>query len=284
MRKSSKFLTGFVLSDVLLWLISSPRFALKFYQAKVFETFGVRGPMEELLAFKEFENFPVFLEAVDGTVMQGWFYQGPGDKLFVYNMGRNSDIAKSLANARVMLAAGASVFTFEYRGFGSTAGKPSLKSICEDGLTAYDFARDQLGYDESAIIIYGESLGAGVASYVSDCRPAAGLVLQSGFASFEHIGKKQKKFLRIYPNFLFPRALNNEERVARAHPPLLVIHGEQDTFIPVDQAHRIFDAACPPRQLALLPNSHHRDMAELDWDAYLKALTGYLGRLPRVAR
>lgn len=279
MTKAIKRVVGFCLSNLVLWLALSPRFAIKLYQLKLFKIFGEPGSLESLRNFNDVENFPVDFAAIDGTMLHGWFYKGQGSKIFVYNMGRNSDLGKSLANARAMLAAGASVFTYEYRGFGSTAGKPSVKGICEDGLTAYDVVLAQLGYDPANIIVYGESLGAGVASFVTEHRATAGLVLQSGFASFDAIGKSQQRFLRLYPRFLFPRLLNNRQTVARQHPPLLVIHGAQDTFIPVKQAHLIFDAACEPKKLVLLPNSHHRDMATLDWQPFVSALADFLATL-----
>jgi fermentation-respiration switch protein FrsA (DUF1100 family) len=281
MKKSIKFLVGFAVSDLILWLAMSPRIATKLYHSKLFKSNGVRGSMQSLRDFNEVQTSEITFRAKDGTPLRGWFYKHPtSSKVFIYNQGRSSDLGKSLTYAKVMLAAGASVFCYEYRGFGDTPGKPSVVGICEDGLTAYDYVSGKLGYQADNIVIYGESLGAGVAAYVSERRKAAGLVLQSGFASLERIGKDMVTALRVYPSWLFPRpSLDNAKAVTHAHPPLLVIHGVNDEVIPVHHSRLIYDGACGSKQLVQLPNSGHTNLVEADGPAFVGALRSFLTAL-----
>jgi len=281
MKKSLKLMVGFALSDLFLWIAMSPRFATKLYHSKLFKFDGERGSMELVRQFNEVETSTVAFRAKDGTPLRGCFYKHPtSEKVFIYNQGRNSDLGKALNYAKVMLAAGASVFSYEYRGFGETPGNPSVVGICEDGLTAYDFVRDNLGYQADNIVIYGESLGAGVAAYVAERRAAAGLVLQSGFASLERIGKEMFAALKVYPGWLFPRpTLDNARAVKKNHPPLLVIHGVNDEVIPVHHSRLIFDGASGSKQLVQLPNSGHTNLVEADGPAFVGALRNFLTAL-----
>lgn len=281
MKKSIKYAVGAAAVGQLLWIALSPRFATKLYHSKLFKGNGVRGSMQDVREFKDVETVEVEFRAKDGTLLHGWYYKHPtSKKVFIYNQGRCSDLGKALNYAKVMLAAGASVFSHEYRGFGDTPGKPSVVGICEDGLNAYDYVVNNLGYDPSDIIIYGESLGAGVAAYVSQHRKAAGLVLQSGFASLERIGKDMFSVLRAYPSWLFPRfGLDNAKAMRGTHPPLLVIHGIQDEVIPVHHSRLIFDGASGNKRLVHLPNSRHTDLVEQDGPAFVGALKDFLGAL-----
>lgn len=281
MKKSIKLMAGFALADLFLWIAVSPRFATKLYHSKLFRRDGERGSMDLVRQYNEVETSPVEFKAKDGTTLRGWFYKHPtSTKVFIYNQGRNSDLGKALNYAKVMLAAGASVFSYEYRGFGDTPGYPSVVGICEDGLTAYDFVSKQLGYQAQDIVIYGESLGAGVAAYVAERRQAAGLVLQSGFASLERIGKEMFAALKVYPGWLFPRpTLDNARAVKKIQPPLLVIHGVQDEVIPVHHSRLIFDGALGHKQLVQLPNSGHTNLVEADGPAFVGALRNFLTAL-----
>lgn len=281
MKKSIKLMAGFALADLFLWIAVSPRFATKLYHSKLFKRDGERGSMDLVRQYDEVETSPVEFKAKDGTALRGWFYKHPtSTKVFIYNQGRNSDLGKALNYAKVMLAAGASVFSYEYRGFGDTPGYPSVVGICEDGLTAYDFVTKQLGYQAEDIVIYGESLGAGVAAYVAERRKAAGLVLQSGFASLERIGKEMFAALKVYPGWLFPRpTLDNARAVKKIQPPLLVIHGVQDEVIPVHHSRLIFDGARGRKQLVQLPNSGHTNLVEADGPAFVGALRNFLTAL-----
>jgi hypothetical protein len=281
MKKTIKYAIGFAVSDLILWLAMSPRFATKLYHSKLFKSEGEPGSMQLVRDFNEVETSSLDFPAHDGTPLHGWFYKHPtSKKVFIYNMGRSSDLGKSLKYAKVMLAAGGSVFAYEYRGFGSTSGKPSVIGICEDGLAAYDYVAGRLGYQVNDIVIYGESLGAGVATYVAERRNAAGLVLQSGFASLERIGKEMVAALKVYPSWLFPRPrLDNAEAVTRKHPPLLVIHGVNDEVIPVHHSRLIYDGASGRKQLVHLKNSGHCDLADADGPAFVGALRNFLSAI-----
>lgn len=212
--------------------------------------------------------------------LQGHLYTGiPGDKLIVYFGGRRSNHAKNVIRAKALLETGASVFIFDYRGFGETHGRATLSTLLEDGIAAYDVAVS-LGYDGDRTILYGESLGAAVAAYVSSKRRSAGLILQSGFSSLELQIKEMIPPLRIYPRFMFPKLrLSTSESIRQGHPPLLILHGDKDRVVNKSHAKQLFADGGPQTRLVLLPGAKHQGLHfRQDWfcavNDFISSLSG----------
>ncbi len=181
-------------------------------------------------------------------------------KLVVYYGGRRSNQVKNLIRANALLQTGVSVFTFDYRGFGNTEGRATVSSLLEDGLAAYD-AVIALGYTADQIVLYGESLGAAVAAYVSSKRTSCGLILQSGFSSLEVQIKDMIPLLRIYPGFMFPELhLSTVDSIRPGHPPLLILHGDNDAVVDKKHSEWMAKAAGSNTKLVVLPGATHKDM------------------------
>ncbi len=267
-NKAQLALTGF-----LLWLCLSPHVARKIYEAVLMPRIRSelpfwKGPADtpvEELAFQTGRK----------QELKGHYYKHPkARKLVIYFGGRRSNIHKNSIRAEALLKATVSVFTFEYRGFGDAAGKATSRSIVEDGLAAYDAVRT-LGFNADQIVLYGESLGVAVASYVSARRPAAALILQSGFSSLDEQVKDMFPLLRIYPSFMFPRQnLSAVRHIAFEHPPLLVIHGDRDPVVQAKHAKRLAKAGGKNTTLVMLEGADHGEVYERsDW---LETVTKFL--------
>ncbi len=281
MRKSTKVLLGGAAIAKIAWLCLSPRVATKLYHSKLFRNDQGQGPEVLLDAFNDVQNYRVAVKTVDGTKLRGWYFKHPtASKVWLFFMGRASDIPKNLGYVRMLLEAGASVFIFEYRGFGKSPGKPSIVGVCQDALAAYDCLVEEFGYNGNQIVFYGTSLGAAIAAHVSTVRSYAGRVLQSGFASLESIGKEMLGLLKVYPTLLFPRPLLDTINIVRKNDkPLLIMHGKHDDVIPVSHSHRIFAAAAEPKRLVVLDHSAHKGIDLTDRAPVVEALTRFLHEL-----
>ena len=275
------FIGALAAAAVTPWVLFSPRMAQWLYQSQLFHPEEGKGSMEALKAFRDVENHPVLFRTHDGDAVCGWlFRQSKSRKIILLSHGNAGDIARRLDLIKLLLRSGATVFAYDYRGFGLTAGKATLRGICEDGLAAYDFVRDELGYRPEDIVLYGESLGTGVTGFISERRQCAGLILQSGFKSLVAIAKEKVKATRAYPTFMFPQPrLDNLAVVKRKHPPLLLIHGEKDTTIPFSHSVEMFAAASEPKQFVPLPECGHTDLSDIDPDFYAKSVSDFIASL-----
>lgn len=266
----------------LAYLVLSPRFAKSLYHKKIFKN-EVENPcrFDLLEAFVHSDKKQHYFRAADGKRMHGWMFRNNKSRdVILYCIGRTSCITNCLENVAMLLESGYSVFIYEYRGFGASEGfnkkQPSIESICQDGITAYDYMVYDLGFRASDITVYGESLGTGVASHISLTRPMRGLILQSGFASLKRIGEHLMPMLRAYPKWLYPKVNLDTERTLRgSHPPLLILHGQKDEVIPYAHAEILFAAASGIKRLVALPNSMHRFIFHTDQELFTKSVSEF---------
>ncbi len=266
-----------ILTGLLIWLGLSPRVAHYVYVRILMPrcrsaSLDNRQPTENLI-------HPVSFPSGRVHTLCGHVYTGASSqKLVIYYGGRRSNQAKNLIRVNALLKTGASVFTFNYRGFDDTEGRASVASLLEDGLAAYD-AVIKLGYGAEQIVLYGESLGAAVAAHVSSKRRSSGLVLQSGFSSLDIQIKDMIPVLRIYPRFMFPDLkLSTAESISQFHPPLLILHGDKDPVVDKKHSEWLAKAAGVDTRLVVLPGATHINVhSRPDW---LEAVSDFIASLP----
>ncbi len=123
---------------------------------------------------------------------------------------------------------GFAVLLLEYPGYGRAPGAPSEKSIMEAARAAYDWAVADPRVDPARIATYGRSLGGGVAARLATERPVAAVILESAFTS---VADFAARFLA--PAFLIRDPFDTREALTSYRGPLLVIHGRQDTIVPI---------------------------------------------------
>lgn len=220
----------------------------------------------------------VFFPTARGRKLHGWFLKKPGSRrVLLFSHGNAGNISYRAAIARLMVQAGASVFMYDYQGYGLSEGRPSLKGICQDALAAYDHLTGSEGAGAGEVVLYGESLGAGVSCYLASRRQCAGIVLQSAFSSLRRIGGEVMPFVRIYPSWLFPKPdLDNLAFLRDEHPPVLMFHGRLDSLIPFSHAQELFELATAPKTLVPLPMAGHNDISGTEPDCFRQELGRFL--------
>ena len=207
----------------------------------------------------------VELKTEDGSVLKGWHFQHSkkhhsdddlkeGEAanvphlLMIYFPGNSLNRKERLTDLLEMTHCGFDLLIFDYRGFGDSSGSPNESQLTGDAKRIWKFATETLGYSESKIVIFGESLGGAVAISLWDSdsqktsefpRPAA-LVLSSTFASLRETVQWH------YPYFLFQYCLwdtwNSIDIAPRVQVPVIVTHGTADAFVPIEQGKRLSEA------------------------------------------
>ncbi len=264
---SAKIKTTFLalLIGFLFWLGLSPQVAHKIYEMVLMPRLRSDDPIS--ISAAECCVRPFTFQSSKGRVLQGRHYVHPtSKKLVVYYGGRRSNFARNSQRAIALLKIGVSGVIFEYQGFGETPGRASSNSIVQDGLAAYD-AAIALGFSPENIVLYGESLGVAVASYVGSQRKAAAMILQSGFGSLEVQIKDMVPLLRIYPSFMFSdQKLSSVKNISTGHPPLLILHGDRDPIVRDKHAKWLASVAGSDTTLVILNGATHGEIYERqDW-------------------
>ena len=266
---------------LVLYLLFCPRLNHFFYRPLLFHPWksAQSEPVAPPLAGVVGEN--VYFPSENGKMLNGWLYQNPkATYTIIFNHGNGGNVAVRADLVQLLLMAGASVFIYDYQGYGESVGQPTVEGICEDGASAYKYLTVSRGVSPDKIILYGESLGAAVASNISSRFECKALVLQSGFSSLYRIACEVFPLLRIYPAFLFPSpGLDNLSVLSKPHPPVLLIHGDEDAVIPVEHAKALYEQAVGPKKFLELPKTGHADIYATAAHVYVRAMKTFLSTL-----
>ena len=159
---------------------------------------------------------------------------------------------------------GFSVFAYDYRGYGTSDGRPSERNAYEDANAAYAYLTQQLKTLPSQIIVYGRSVGGGSATELASQHPVGGVILESTFTS---------AFRVVVPFPLLPfDKFPNLNKIQKARSPVLVMHGRADRTIPFQHGQRLYDAAPEPKAFLWIAEAGHNDFAWVAGDRLKQAL------------
>ena len=202
----------------------------------------------------------IVFKSAEGKKLIAWYRPAAkGERTLLYFPGNSGNVAARAGKIKAIVADGYGVFIVNYRGFGGSASRPTEKRLVRDAVTAYDTLRG-LGVPPRDIVLYGESLGTGVATQVCQQREAEGLVLESPFTSVVDVGKLAWPLLPL--KHIMVDQYRTIDRIGSVDVPLFIIHGGRDAVIPLDMARRIFHAANDPKTLTVVPRAGHNDLFE----------------------
>jgi fermentation-respiration switch protein FrsA (DUF1100 family) len=197
------------------------------------------------------------LETPDGARVLAWYGKAePGQPTILYFHGNGGSLETRSERIRKYMARGLGVFMMTYRGFGGSSGAPSESANVADATLAYDRLR-ALGVGAADIILYGESLGTGVAVQVAAARPAAGLVLDAPYTSMVELAALHYPY--VPGRWLMTDRYETRRHIADVTAPLLVIHGEADDVGPVAMGREVYALAPGPKTLRTFPGAGHGD-------------------------
>ena len=146
-----------------------------------------------------------------------------------------------------------------WRGFSGNDGKPSEQGLYEDGKSAIDWLK-QKGVPEKNIILYGESLGTGVATQLAQNKKFAGVILETPFTSMIDAAKIFYPYIPV--NLLLKDKFENYKKIKNINSPILVMHGEKDQIVPFSMGKKIYEIANKPKYSHFTKYDNH--MMEYD--------------------
>ena len=160
-----------------------------------------------------------------------------------------------------------------YRGYSGAAGRPTEAGLIADGRALLDRLHEE-GWPAGRLVLYGESLGSGVATRLASERKAAGLVLEAPFTSAAAVAQRHYWYLPAY--WLTRDRFDNLSRIGEVGAPILILHGERDRTVPVAHSRRLAERAGDGCELAIYPDAGHADLYEHGAEQRVR---GFLNRL-----
>jgi hypothetical protein len=214
--------------------------------------------------------------------IESWFYPCPAHQkeatapVVIFFHGNRELIDEWPELLHPFLNLGISLYLIEFPGYGRSDGPSTQSTIVEASVLAYDTLIQQEHIEPNQVILFGRSLGTGVACALAAQRNSAALMLMSPFTSLRPYARR----------FLFPRCLLHDSwdnlQVLRQYThPVLIIHGKYDTIVPYKEGQKLHHIAKNSQLLSL--NCGHNECPK-DWDLFWEEVTSFLSRTRLLAQ
>ena len=207
----------------------------------------------------------------DGEKVIVWHLPArPGHPVILYFHGNGDFLAGFFGRFRDVIADGTGVVALSYRGYAGSSGQPSEQGLLRDAAAAYAFTTAR--YSADKIVVWGFSLGSGVAVALAAEQPVGKVILEAPYASIAEVAASA---FPIFPVRLVMRdPFHSDQRIARVKAPLLFMHGARDRTIPIGFGERLFALAHEPKQFVRFPEGGHNDLDDFGATATVRQFIG----------
>jgi fermentation-respiration switch protein FrsA (DUF1100 family) len=231
----------------------------------------------------------VEFKAEDGTALFAWFFPARGEAraTVLYLHGNAENISTHFANVAWMPAKGFNVLALDYRGYGGSEGKPSLRGAQLDIDAAMSALLARADVDPKRIYIFGQSLGGALAIYygahTTHRANVRAIIVDSPFSDYRLIAQEKLASTPLtwafqwLPTLTVDNDYSPQASIKALSPiPLLLIHGDRDGVVPVGHSQRLYEGAAQPKELWVVPGAGH--MQSLKTKPIRDRLTAFLRR------
>ena len=194
----------------------------------------------------------------------------------LYNHGNGEDIGEMRRIFETIRSTGVDVLAYDYRGYGTSEGRPSESRVLADVDVIYDHLTQTLDVAPERVIVYGRSMGGGPAVDLAMRKPVAGLILEGAFTSAYRVVTR-------WP--LLPGdKLVNISKIDKVSCPVLVIHGTNDWIVANWHGRKLFDRANEPKMSLWVEGAGHNNLVRAAGDSYTDALKSFYELVDQTAR
>ena len=196
------------------------------------------------------------IKTSDKIELLGWFHKKDlkNLKTIIFFHGNAGSLENRIHKINHFKDININFLIIAWRGFSGNQGKPSEDRLYEDGKSAVRWLNER-GVKDEDIILYGESLGTGVATHLSQNNNFAGVILESPFTSMIDAAKN------VYPYFpisiLLKDKYENDKKIKNIKSPILIMHGEKDKIVPFWMGKKIYELANEPKYFYFSKNDDH---------------------------
>src|SRR5215468_6533764 len=194
------------------------------------------------------------LDTADGERVIVWHVPPRADKpVVLYFHGNGGSLRGRVDRFRDLTADGTGLVALSYRGYGGSSGAPTEAGLINDALAAYAFTRAR--YPAERIVLWGESLGSGVAVALAAQQPVGYLILQSPFTSAADVGAQRYWFVPV--GLLMKDQFRSDLHIGKVTAPVLVLHGDRDNIVPMALAERLYGLINAPKRFVRFAGVGH---------------------------
>lgn len=198
----------------------------------------------------------IALLAEDKTEITAWYKEKKGKPYIVYFHGNAGNLGLRSEDLKAFINEEFGVLAISYRGFGTSSGSPTEEGLYQDARAAITFLKKS-GVAEKDMVLYGESLGTGIATKMATEINARALILEAPYTS---IAKRAREIYPFIPvELLVEDNFESIEKIKTVRIPVLIMHGEIDNVMPVHHGKAVYAAANEPRKIIFFSNNGHNN-------------------------
>ena len=193
----------------------------------------------------QFDYKEVHINSENDIKLKSWFaYANPNNKTILFFHGNAGELSARVYKLNKFHELDLNFLIISWRGFSGNNGKPTEQGLYKDAENAVAWLEAK-GINKKDIILYGESLGTGIAIELATKDQYSGVILESPYTSMIDMGKRFYPFLPI--SILQKDKYNSLKKLNMIKSPILVLHGKADTLVPFYMGKKIYDAANEPK-------------------------------------
>lgn len=196
-----------------------------------------------------------------GGEIAAWWIEQPdgGDHpTILYSHGNAANLPLLSEVASIFYSYGWNALMYDYRGYGESSAATALneESLAEDAFSAWQWVSHRR--PANTIILWGHSLGAAVAARLAERTEPAGLILEGAFPDLTTAARFHYPWALIFP-FMLESKFATASHLANHRYPILFVHTENDSVVPLELGRRTFELASGPKEFLLIPRIGHSD-------------------------
>jgi len=199
----------------------------------------------------------VVLKTPEGENLIAWHVPPRGNKpVVLYFHGNGGALQHRVHRFAPLVADGTGLLALSYPGYAGSGGSPSEIAFLNAADLLYVFAAGR--YPANRIVVWGESIGSGVAVALAATHEVAAVVLEAPFTSTVDVGANAYWFAPV--RLLMKDTFHSDERIGKVRAPLLILHGERDRIVPFAFGEKLFSLANEPKRFVRFPRGNHNDL------------------------
>ena len=205
----------------------------------------------------------ILIATEDNIDLLSWLHMGNKNlPLLIYLHGNSFHIGDRAYRIQKYINKNWNVLLVSWRGFGGNKGNPTENNLYKDGEAVLKWVSKNTKFTNEQIVIYGESLGSGVAVELGIKYKFLSIVLEAPFTSISDIAKKRYK---IYPTkLLIKDKFDNLSKISKLKSPLLVISGKKDEIVPHNHSIKLLDKAKVKKKSVFIDEAIHNNLYDFD--------------------
>ncbi|TNF53889.1 alpha/beta hydrolase [bacterium] len=171
---------------------------------------------------------------------------------------------------------GYAVLLIDYQGYGKSEGTPSEKNLYLDGKASLEWLGKEKKVKPTEIVLFGKSLGSGVAVELATKDSFKGLILESPFTSIASVARSHFPYKFFPVSLLLIDKFDNASKIHSVDSPLLITHGTEDTIVNKKEGEKLFKKANMPKELYLIEGADHNDIQYYNPQNYWATIAEWL--------